>query len=343
MDSILDFLNEFGGGRIALAVHQRPDGDALGSAMGLAAILRNSGGSVKLVSPLPLPEHLSFIVDSELVVDDIETGWWNGFDCLGVLDCGEAGRLEPVVAEALPHLPVFTIDHHASSAGLGRAIWVEPKASSTGEMIVRLASRADWFMPPFAAQALWTAIITDTGRFCFENTHEAALEAACACLKAGASPAMVAAALYQSVTVPERRLQLRVLERMELLAGGRLAVSWLTDEDFRQAGIGVEGAQNLVNILRDTEGVDVAVFLYEPAAGHPNPKNVKASFRTNSPYDALAVTSRFGGGGHQRAAGCSLPGPIGDAAKLIIEAAAKEYFPDVPIESLSSPIRIGMA
>lgn len=327
MNGIVDFLEAHKNERIALAMHQRPDGDALGSCMGLADVLRGRGYTARVISPFPPPSHLSFIVDEELFAQHTLSTWWKDYDCLGILDCGEEGRLEPTIREALPHLPAFTIDHHATSSGVGQAHWIDPIASSTGEMVVRLCKHAGWRLSPFAAQALWTAIVTDTGRFSYENTNVAALEAARDCLQAGARPAEAAAALYQSVTVPERHLQSVVLERMELLKEGRLAVSWLVREDFHKAGIGVEGAQNLINILRDTEGVEVAIFLYEPGGEPVDARTVKASFRTREPHNALKVTCRFGGGGHQRAAGCSLPGPIAEARKIIIDAAGHEYFP----------------
>lgn len=342
MDSILAFLESRKTARIALGMHQRPDGDALGSAMGLADMLRRCGHDVKVFSSAPLPDNLSFIVNPSLVLNDAGSGWWRDFDCFGVLDCGEIGRLEESAQEIPSYLPTFTIDHHASSAGVGQAIWLEPEASSTGEMVIRLANRAGWSISPFAAQALWTALITDTGCFCYENTSPTAMEAARDCLRAGASPSLTATKLYQSVSVPERRLQLLVLERMEVLAGGRLAVSWLTGDDFVRAGIGVEGAQNLVNLLRDTAGVEVAIFLYEPGGASAEPQAVKASFRTRSPHDALAVTRRYGGGGHQRAAGCSLPGPIAKAKQTMLEAALGEYFRDSAGEPPAAIVRIVM-
>lgn len=322
---ILDFLSQHKGGRVALVTHQRPDGDAIGSALGMAELLHMQGYAAKVVTPLPLPSFLHFLTKDSLLASPAVPEWWRDYDCLGVLDCGEAGRLDTENQPAPLHLPTFTIDHHASSDGLGSARWIEPTASATGEMVVRLAALAGWPLTPFVAQALWTAIVTDTGRFSYENTTITALEAAVECVKAGAEPATVATELYQSVTVPERRLQTVVLERMELLEDGRMATSWLLREDFREAGVGSNGAQDLVNILRDTAGVQVAVFFYEPPDS-TKPHEVKASFRTRSPYDALHVVSRFGGGGHQRAAGCSLFLPMAEAKELVTKSACETFF-----------------
>ena len=212
---ILDFFRRHSPRRVALTAHMRPDGDAIGSCLGLARGLRAAGIEAKVVNPDPLPHNLSFLDDKELIVAGESPEWWREYDCFGVLDCGEAERLEEINRGALA-LPTFNIDHHASSVGVGEAVWNEPEASSVGEMVVRLCQGAGWPLTAAGAQALWAAIVTDTGRFCFENTSVAALTAARDCVAAGASPSAAAKWLYQSVTPSERKLEALVLSRMEL-------------------------------------------------------------------------------------------------------------------------------
>lgn len=326
MQSIIEFLAQRQGAKVALVVHQRPDGDALGSAVGLADTLTQQGWPTKVVNPLPLPAYLDFIAYPDLLAFHEQENWLEQYDCVGVLDCGEITRLDEHNRAAAERLPTFTIDHHASTLdGLGQAVWVEAEASSTGEMVTRLCREAGWPVSPRAAQGLWTAILTDTGRFSYENTSAKALEAARYCVECGASPADAAASLYQSVSLAERKLQTTVLLRMELYEQERLAVSWLRAQDFAQAKSGVEDSQNLINILRDTTGVEVAIFLYEPPVSDAD-RGVKASFRSKAPLDCLDVVRQFGGGGHQRAAGCTLPGPIEEARKTIVAAARQAFF-----------------
>lgn len=322
---VRDFIASRLNKRFALVTHMRPDGDAIGSAVGLAHSLALMGCSAKIINPLPLPADLQFVAPAELIACHDNPEWWRNYDCLGVLDCGDSDRVSVANRTALGNLPTFTIDHHATSTGLGEAIWIEPHTSSTGEMVVRLLKESNWPLEQPGAMGLWTAIVTDTGRFCFENTSPSALAAARDCLLAGADPALAAANLYQSVSVPERRLELIILERMQLLENGRLALSWLRRDDFAKAESGVEGAQNLINILRDTAGVEVAVFFYEPPTDTNPAAPVKVSLRTRSPHNALDIATRFSGGGHQRAAGCSLPGPM-EAARATIVAEAKRLF-----------------
>lgn len=327
LQTILDFLSERPNCRVALVVHQRPDGDAIGSGMGMAMVLREQGYRPKLVNPLPLPLNLAFLVDDDLRLVTEDPEWWREFDCVGALDFGDPVRADEANRTAFANLPAFNIDHHVTSSGIGDAAWVEPGASSTGEMCVRLCRTAGWPIPPRAALAFWTAIVTDTGRFSQENATPDSLAAGRECLLAGANPTITAQEIYQSVSYAERRLQARVLERLEMHAGGRLAISWLRHDDFREAGIGVEGAQDLINLVRDTAGVEVAVFLYEPAGAAPgSPAPVKISLRTRPPHSALAIAVKHGGGGHVRAAGASIDQPLDAARRIVLEEARSAYF-----------------
>lgn len=323
IDAVIAFIEQHRRGRIALTTHQRPDGDALGSAFGLAGVLRAIGIDAVVVNARPAPAKLSYLAEKGLSAEYGESGWHSGYDCLGILDCGETARLDPINQPAAA-LPAFTIDHHISSRGVGQAVWVDPDASSVGEMVVRLCRKAGWAIPAAAATALWTAIVTDTGRFSYENASADALEAGRDCILAGADPVLVAQKLYQSVSPAERLLQARALSRMELSENGKLATTWLVRADFAEAGIGVEGAQDMVNLLRDTDGVEVSVFLSENPA---NPDaGVKASIRTVDPRDAILLAASYGGGGHQRAAGCTVPGDIAAAKREISAAAKRLYF-----------------
>lgn len=322
---IIDFLNRHKSGRILLVSHQRPDGDALGSCCGLARVLATRGFDAALAAPSPVPANLRFLLRDVPIAEPAGGDWWRPFDCVGLLDCGDIDRVDAANQAPIAALPTFNIDHHISSGGVGQAVWNDTTASSTGEMAVRLCRATDWPLGRDAATALWTAIITDTGRFSFENATAPALEAARECILAGAEPSEVARLVYQSVGVPERRLQRRILERMELTDGGRLASAWLTDADFVEAGVGVEGVQDLITLLRDTAGVEAAALFYEMTDADGR-RSVKASLRTASPHDAVAIVSRYGGGGHTRAAGCSLDKPLTEAMDEVLGAMRREYF-----------------
>ncbi len=330
---LANFLHDHRGQRFALVCHERPDGDALGSCIGLAHLLNDAGSPTKAVLASPIPRHLAFLLKNAPVELNPSGNWWQDYDCLGVLDCGEESRLEDAAKGALGKLATFTIDHHTTGAGLGEAIWQNPRASSTGEMIAFLHRHLNLPMSPASAQAVWTALVTDTGRFSYENTSAEALEAAWQCVRAGANPAAAATELYQSTTLAERRLQGMVLNRLEMLHQGRLATSWLSREDFEQAETGPEERANLINLLRDIEGVEAAVFFYEmpPKDGTPQ---VKVSLRTRSPVCALDVATLFGGGGHERAAGCTVHRPMAETREAVLTAAGELFFGGRQVDSL---------
>lgn len=326
-DDVIEYFLRNRDKRFALTGHQRPDGDSIGSVLGLASILNGAGFSARPVNLVPVPRKLQFLFGEAAPEPVLDGDWTNEFDCLVVLDCGDWDRLDAINQLARGRLEAVTIDHHVTSRGIGAAVWIEPSASSVGEMVVRLARRAGWEIPADAAQGLWTAILTDTGRFAYQNTTPAAMEAAGYCLTRGADPDRVSCELYQNVPRAERTIQTRALNRMEFFAEGRLAVTWIMRQDYRDAGCGSEGSQDMINLLRDTTGVEVAIFLSETSQtlddGRPA---VKASLRTADPFDAIAVASQFQGGGHRRAAGCTILLPIAEARDAIVRKALQEYF-----------------
>jgi phosphoesterase RecJ-like protein len=146
------------------------------------------------------------------------------------------------------------------------------------------------------------------------------------CLLAGAKPVLTDIHLFQSASPGERRLQGRMLERIELLAGGRLALSWIVREDFLALGLDPDVSYDLSALLRNIDGVEASILFSESG---PAPEvGVKVSLRTLAPHDAIRVAALFGGGGHPRAAGCSLAGGLPEAKRLVAAAAMREFFPE---------------
>ncbi|MDR2392529.1 MAG: DHH family phosphoesterase [Planctomycetota bacterium] len=319
---IISFLREKPGARVALSGHARPDADSLGACFALADILLSRGYRAILPNPGFIQEKFHFLIRRELIVETVDSRWWNDQDIMGVIDCGEISRLPDANRDAASALPVFNIDHHVSSPGVGRAIWIESSASSSSEMIFRLARAAGWSLSPSAAQSLWTGIVADTGRFSQENVTPESLEAALGCLLAGASPVLTDTNLFQSVGQGERRLQGRMLDRLDMLAGGRLAASWVGMDDFREFELEPAGSYDLINLLRGIVGVEAAILFSDVGAG------IKVSVRTKGPHDAARIMARFDGGGHARAAGCSIRKSLEEAWRLVLSSVLDDFFPE---------------
>jgi len=307
--------------KVVVTAHARPDGDALGSALALRRMLEQNGIAARIAGLEPYPVRFRFLIGhdkNEMCGDQ----WLESADLLVVLDCGAFDRVSPDILEAERHLRVINIDHHGSNTGFGAVNWISPSASSTGEMIWRLAKTAGWTIDERTATALWTALVTDTGRFGFENTTPEVMQIGANLLECGVHPQIVERNVFQSIELKEIRLSERALSRLALHEGGRVALVALTHDDFLDLGCTAENAQDIVNLPRQIAGVEIAVFLYEL----PEHGKVKVSLRTIAPYHAAEFCGIFGGGGHARAAGCSIPGDLDDALKAIIPTIHKQWF-----------------
>jgi len=308
--------------RTAIAAHERPDGDAIGAAVAMRRILSAAGIPARLVGLGPIPPRYGWLLEGE-ALDPGEPGWSRDTDLLIALDCGAYDRLGPFVREAEGRLAVANIDHHDSNARFGDFSWVDPAASSTGEMVWRFAKAGGLALPPEAAPALWVAIATDTGQFSYSNTGPLALRIGAELLEAGVQPREIHQRLWQSHTLPELRLMQRALASLELREAGRVACVRLSREDFAEFGCGPENAQEIVNLPRGLAGVEAGFFFYEL----PHEDLTKASIRTRPPLNANELCRLFGGGGHQRAAGCSLPGRLPAVMERVLSAAHDLWFP----------------
>jgi phosphoesterase RecJ-like protein len=316
--------------------HQRPDGDLCGSAIALRAALTGLGRTARIVLPEAAPERYRTMEGAE---------WLEAFDgaplsadAVFVLDSAEPARLGPVAAALPANAPVVNIDHHLSNTHFGEVAWVDAARSSTGEMIYELAREGSWPLPHVACAGLYTAIVTDTGRFSYSNTTAGALRTAAELVELGAAPVALAKLLYHSRTERELRLQERALAGLRLHAGGRLATMELSWRDFLELGASPTDAQDFAATTVSLAGVEVGVFLYEINGG----KSTKVSLRSAGSIDVSALAARFNGGGHAAAAGCQLELPLEAARELLVEVCSgsvtgAENFRTRPVDISAGP------
>jgi phosphoesterase RecJ-like protein len=309
--------------RIAITTHIRPDGDAIGSTLGLRRILAAAGKSATIVGMDTVPARYAFLMHEDAVIPAAETAP-AAYDLLIVLDTGAPDRAPAAIQEWFPNVRTLNIDHHPTNTGFADINHVNPIASSVGEMICELAECARFTITAEAAEALWVALITDTGRFAYSNTRPATLQAGAALLRAGVRTDRIDDRIYNSATAAQIRLQGRAIEHLELHEDGRCALVSLSREDFAELGCSGEDADEIVNIPRRVNGTGVAVFLYELKGD--NPRETKASLRTNEPFDAARLCRDLGGGGHARAAGCTLPMPLSEAREHILAVIHNAWF-----------------
>ena len=301
--------------RVLLTSHAAPDGDALGSELGLAEVARALGIAVTIVNRDPHPAPLGFLPGLETirVQAELPAGFEREFDLAVLLECPGLDR--PALA-GLERLPLLNIDHHLENARYAEVNVVDEDAPAVGEMVLAIADAAGVTVTESMATNLYAALVTDTGDFRYSNATPRAFAAAARLVTAGARPAQIAEALWEHN--PERvvRLTAEVLGTLELLAGGRLAVISCDRAMLEHAGARPEDTENLINIPRGIDGVRVAVFFKALKDGA-----VRVSLRSRGDVDVQGVAKAFGGGGHRNAAGCTIAGTVAEARPRLLAAA----------------------
>jgi bifunctional oligoribonuclease and PAP phosphatase NrnA len=311
--------------RFLLVTHENPDGDALGSILAMKLILEALGKDsvMFLGGEMALPPDYDFMPLDELtrtLPDDVEER------VILALDSATAGRtqLDPAVLEAAQL--AIDVDHHHDNTRYGRVNLVVPDASSTGEIVRDLAAELGVELTPEIAQAIYIALVTDTGRFQYTNTTQKAHALAAELMDHGVLPQEVYRRIYESVPFPRQKLKGRALERAQLYEGGRMIVSYLLRRDFVELGVGEEYAEGVIDELRSVKGVELAMTIREPPEPPGAPRRISMRSATDA-LDVSAIARQRGGGGHPRAAGFSTDASIGEIIEFVrsefVDAAAR--------------------
>jgi bifunctional oligoribonuclease and PAP phosphatase NrnA len=308
--------------RFALATHEHPDGDALGSLVAMHELLAALGkDSVMFVSPedLPLPEEYQvFVLDAAIHAPPPDIA----ARTVVFLDCGNIDRNSAAVLRDGAHL--LNIDHHHDNTRFGTLNLVEPDASCTAEIVWDLMHGLDVRPTPVAAQALYIGLITDTGRFMYENTGPRAHLMAAELIEAGVDVADVYRRLYEEMPVQKLTLMALALARLRRFDDGELTLAALSAEDFERTEAEEHYSEGIVDQLRAVKGTKVAVFVRE-LIGDERRGLRKVSLRaTGDDVDVSLIAREHGGGGHRRAAGFSTTLPLEELIAFLRPAVAAQ-------------------
>ena len=291
------------GNRFLLTSHVNPDGDAIGSELGLARLLRGLGKGAVVWNRDPTPALYRPLPGSERihVGEEPPAGFPDMFDAVIVLECPSPDRtgLEKQLAER----PVINIDHHLGNQCYGVINWVDSAAPAVGEMVYRLAQGLKVSLEPEVASCLYLTLVTDTGGFRFSNATAAAFEAAATLVREGAHPEQVSQWLYESQPLAVVRLLGEMLQTLQTHEGGRVATGRLTREMFARVGASPGDSEGLIDHLRSIAGVDAVALIRELEDG-----SHKVSLRSRGEVDVEKIARHHGGGGHRNAAGFTLKG-----------------------------------
>jgi bifunctional oligoribonuclease and PAP phosphatase NrnA len=311
--------------RFLLTTHENPDGDSLGSVLATKLALEQLGKDVAiyLSGETPLPREYGFMpLDSlsRTVPDDAEER------ILLALDCANERRIGPSAEELLDRVRlVLDVDHHHDNTCFGDVNAIVGDASSTGEILADLFHELGVRLTPEIAEALYIAIVTDTGRFQYTNTTPKALRLAAELVEAGANVHRVFQGVYENVDFAKLKLLARALDHAKIFEGGRMIVSYLERADFEAAGAEEPYSEGIIDYLRAVEGAELAALIREPPSRNGPTRRVSLRTRDEG-VDVSAIARKSGGGGHRQAAGFSSE----QSVREITEFIRREFLAQAP-------------
>ncbi len=296
--------------------HRSPDGDCLGSVLGMTSILRALGKRARPIfsSKEPLDEPFLRMPGADELTSADQAVFATSFV---MVDASDPSRLGDA-ARALFERASFKIivDHHEAERCCADVCHVDPDAPSATCLVWEVARAAGVPLTAELAECCFTGLMTDTGRFQYQNADARAFALAAQMVEAGADVARIAQSFYQSKTLASCRLEALVVERLELLSNDRIAFSWVNEEDLRRVGGRWADCEGLIDVLRSLRTVRIACVLKDHGS------EIRGSLRSKDGTDVAALARRFGGGGHKAAAGFTLTCPFPEAARLLKEALA---------------------
>jgi len=302
--------------KILITGHLRPDGDALGSALALARFLKNAGCSAFFTAEKTQFGRPDFLEGCELVTP-LEAAVKKRCDMWVALDCATVDRLPEPLRPLASRANIINIDHHPDNTRYGCVNWIDPATSCTGELVWRLAKKMKWPLDHASAEALWVSLVTDTGRFAYDHVRPATMRFAADLLQHGVRTNLINDRLHNLLSANAVELKRRAWASLDTWFDGRAALISLTRGDFRATATNKSDAEDFVDIPRSLDTAVAALFFHEgEAATH-------VSIRTRAPLDATRLAAQFGGGGHPRAAGCTLDLPPADAMRAVKKALSK--------------------
>lgn len=306
-------LNEMGeklrsADSILIFPHVNPDGDAIGSCVALCRAMRREGKQAWVLLDDEVPAYLKFL-DTEYCTADK--------DCIMepdvciCVDCSEKKRF-PERAQRFDSGRVkLCIDHHITSGSFGDYYYIDGDEAATAQIIYKLFTAMGIDVDKTLAESLYVGICTDTGSFQHSNTTAETHAIVSKLFEAGIDHTGITVNLYHNVSYKRLKLEMDVLDRMELVADGKAAVSYVTEEMLKARDASLDDSEGVVDLLRNIEGVELAAFLKEKG------DDVKVSMRAKSYGNVDDIAVKFGGGGHAKAAGCTLHMPVEEAVDVM--------------------------
>ena len=323
-----------GAKRILVSGHLGPDGDSLGSMIAIVRMLKQAGHDAVATADVNALGKLDFLEGAGDLLPVRRLRRQRRFDLLVAVDCGSFERMPPEVRPVAEKLPKVCIDHHVTNDGaFADASIIDPTASSAGEIVWRFAKWREWPLDRASAEALWVAIVTDSGRFAYDSTSPGTMRAAGDLLKHGVRTTMIDDIIYGTFSRKAVELKRLAWRSLHIWKNRRVAEVSLTRDDFRAVRGKKADAEDIIEIPRSVAKNEIALFFHQIP---DRTKETRCSIRTRGDWDATVLAAKFGGGGHRRAAGCTIKASLG-AAKRQMRAAVKEMMKNACRKTMRIP------
>jgi phosphoesterase RecJ-like protein len=300
------------GRRFIVASHQRPDGDAVGSAMAMALALRAMSKEAVVVTDAALPAFLQPFPHTGAI--RITTGVAEAYDAALIMECGDLARTG---VAGLDRSPVMNIDHHPGNSGYGAVNWIDESAAACGEMVFTLIEALGVTLTADIATHIYLAVLTDTGSFRFSHLSPRTYEVARRCVEAGADPRWIASTHYDSNSLARIRIFGAVVNDMAIQADGKVALLWITRRQMSDLGGTSDDLDGLINFPLTVKDIEAVAFFKEVAD-----REWRVSMRSKGAVDIGAIARQHQGGGHANAAGCSATGELPDVQRQFADLLA---------------------
>ncbi|MDA8407407.1 MAG: bifunctional oligoribonuclease/PAP phosphatase NrnA [Deltaproteobacteria bacterium] len=295
IEQIAEIINKHD--NFLVITHVNPDGDAIGSLLGMYLALREMGKTAAPVLGTKFPALFEFLPGKDDVLIGLES---INFDPTYIisLDVAAENRISPQVDALRETATLINVDHHPTNPGYGNINHIQRHANSTTQLVYEILEKAGHPLSIDVGKCLYTGLITDTGCFKFAGVTSKTFELAAKLLEPGVDNYEITRYLFEEFAVSRLALEKLMLERLEILLDGKLVLSHLDLEDFEEIGADLSEGENLVNRLRETRGVEVGGLITKLSDNL-----CKVSLRSKGLIDVSAIASELGGGGHRRAAG----------------------------------------
>ncbi len=290
--------------------HLNADGDAIGSSQAMREMLTHLGIKSRILTEEPVEKRLEFIGEGIEVYEEQVCE----FDLCIVLDCGDKDRLGKRIALMEKAPVVVNIDHHKTNDGFGDASYVEADASATGEIMFGLSKELGISLDRQLARYIYSAIVSDTGGFAYSNVSAKTFAIAAELVAYDINHAEISRLMFDTVDIDEEQMKAELVNKIKSHCNGKVRTVAVTKELCDKYNVNIEELEGVVDIPRRIRGTEIAVALKE--------KNdcIRVSLRSNEYADVSKIAQKFDGGGHTRAAGCSIKRTIEEAEILVVKA-----------------------